>query len=246
VRETVAAQLLRLNSEFYQTLAVPFSQTRGRLQPGVMRALGGLGPAASVLDLGCGSGLLARELARRGHSGRYLGVDGSKPLLAEACRESLPANVRFVLADLARPGWEEGVEGPFDAAFAFAVLHHLPGNERRLRFAGAVRRIVAESGELTVSTWSFLGSDRLRSRIQPWEAVGLAPQDVDPGDYLLDWRRSRTGLRYVHHFDPAELRALAAEAGFAVVESWRSDGEGGRLGLYQRWAPRTDRAAGER
>jgi hypothetical protein len=109
-----------------------------------------------------------------------------------------------------------------------------------------VRRIVAESGELIVSTWNFLGSDRLRSRIQPWEAVGLAPRDVDPGDYLLDWRRGGTGLRYVHHFDPAELWALAAEAGFAVVESWRSDGEGGRLGLYQRWAPRTDRAAGER
>jgi SAM-dependent methyltransferase len=211
-----------------------------------MRALSGIGPASSVLDLGCGSGLLARELARRGHSGPYLGVDGSEPLLAEARRRSLPASVDFVLADLARPGWEEAVGGPFDAVFAFALLHHLPGSERRLQFAGAVRRIVAEPGELTVSTWSFLGSDRLRLRIQPWESVGLAPQDVDPGDYLLDWRRGGTGLRYVHHFDPAELRTLAAETGFAVVESWRSDGEGGRLGLYQRWAPVTDRGAGVR
>lgn len=246
MRETVAAQLLRLNSEFYQTLAVPFSQTRGRLQPGVMRALSGLRPEAAVVDLGCGSGSLARELARRAHPGRYLGVDGSEALLAEARRGGLPATIQFVLADLARPGWEEAVGGPFDAAFAFAVLHHLPGHERRLRFARAVHRILADAGEWTLSTWSFLGGERLRSRIQPWEAVGLTPQDVDPGDYLLDWRRGGTGLRYVHHFDQTELRGLAGEAGFTVKESWRSDGEGGRLGNYQRWAPVTDPFGGGR
>ena len=241
MRETVAAQLLRLNSEFYQTLAVPFSQTRARLQPGIVRAVGGLRPEAAVLDLGCGPGSLARELTRRGHTGRYLGVDASEPLLAEARRKSLPPNFAFSQADITRPLWEESLGQPFDAVFAFAVLHHIPGLELRARLARAVRRTLAPGGEVTLSTWSFLGSDRLRSRIQPWEAIGLTREDVDPGDYLLDWRRGGTGLRYVHHFDQTELRNLAQDAGFEVIESWRSDGEGGRLGLYQRWASVADR-----
>jgi hypothetical protein len=58
---------------------------------------------------------------------------------------------------------------------------------------------------------------------------------VDAGDYLLDWRQGGSGLRYVHHFDEAELSALAATTGFRVLETFYSDGEGGRLGLYQVW-----------
>jgi hypothetical protein len=30
--------------------------------------------------------------------------------------------------------------------------------------------------------------------------VGLSANDVDPGDYLLDWRSGGEGLRYIHHF----------------------------------------------
>ncbi|HNT25279.1 MAG TPA: hypothetical protein PKM21_12980, partial [Anaerolineales bacterium] len=57
----------------------------------------------------------------------------------------------------------------------------------------------------------------------------------EPGDYLLDWRQGGRGLRYVHAFGPAELARLAEQTGFVSLESFYSDGEGGRLGLYQVW-----------
>lgn len=231
----MAAQLLRLNREFYQTLAAPFAQTRARLQRGVLRALRDLDSEASVLDLGCGSGTLARELARRGHCGPYLGLDSSRALLEEARRSSLPDHFRLELADFSEARWQANVNGLFAAIFAFAVLHHIPGGERRLRLARELRALLHTDGAVTLSTWNFLSSDRLRSRIQPWESVGLTREDVDPDDYLLDWRPGGPGLRYVHHFSQEELRRLAADAGFEVREAWRSDGEGGRLGLYQRW-----------
>ena len=242
MREAVASQLLRLNLEFYQTLAAPFAQTRARLQPGVLRALTVLDSQGSVLDLGCGSGTLARELARRGHRGPYLGVDSSPALLAEARRANLPDHFRLVEADLSHPGWPASVRGPFVAVFAFAVLHHIPGEERRLRLARDLQALLHKDGAITLSTWDFLASDRLRSRIQPWGSIGLTQQDVDPGDYLLDWRQGGPGLRYVHHFSEEELRQLAAQAGLEVIEAWRSDGQGGRLGLYQRWAFPVDRS----
>jgi hypothetical protein len=58
---------------------------------------------------------------------------------------------------------------------------------------------------------------------------------VDAGDYLLDWRSGGEGLRYVHHFDEAELQGLAERSGFQIDETFYSDGETGNLGLYEIW-----------
>ena len=81
-------------------------------------------------------------------------------------------------------------------------------------------------------------SPRLQARVVPWEAIGLSQEEVEPGDYLLDWRRGGIGLRYVHHFNEEELQNLATKAGYQIVETFYSDGEGGRLGLYQVWEKR--------
>jgi hypothetical protein len=62
-------------------------------------------------------------------------------------------------------------------------------------------------------------------------------KEVDPNDYLLDWRSGGEGLRYVHHFDEKELEELAAASNFQVSDTFYSDGEGGKLGLYQVWKP---------
>jgi SAM-dependent methyltransferase len=123
----------------------------------------------------------------------------------------------------------------FKHAFAFAVLHHIPGAALRLRLMEQVNGLLAPGGRLSLSVWSFLASPQLRKRIQPWLAVGISEAELDPGDFLLDWRRGGRGLRYVHHFTEPELAGLAEAAGFQVLESYLSDGEGGALGRYQVW-----------
>jgi hypothetical protein len=75
----------------------------------------------------------------------------------------------------------------------------------------------------------------LKSRIQSWDSIGLNSEEVEDGDYLIDWRAGGQGLRYVHIFDVPELNILAGETGFEIIESFHSDGEGGNLGLYQIW-----------
>jgi SAM-dependent methyltransferase len=238
MQEETTQRLLSLNREFYQQYAAPFAESRQRLQPGVLRALAGLPSECALLDLGCGSGAFAQELARRGHRGAYLGLDRSAPLLRSAQAESLPANMGFDTLDLAASDWAARLCGPFDRIFAFALLHHLPGADGRLRFLRQVRGLVADDGRFVLSNWDFMASPRMRKRITPWETVGLTAQAVDPGDHLLDWRRGGLGYRYVHHFTESELAELAAEAGFDVDETYRADGENGRLGLYQVWRPR--------
>lgn len=233
-------RLIDLNQQFYQTFAQPFSITRQRLQPGVRRLLETISIEASLLDLGCGNGELWRALAARGQRGAYLGVDFSAGLL-QAAREltTLSDNAdqaRFFQADLTRPDWAEAIAiSPVDAATAFAVMHHLPGVERRAQFLRQARGLIAPQGRLYFSNWQFLNSERLRARIQPWSAIGLAPEQVDTGDYLLDWRQGGYGLRYVHHFSEAELDELAQISDFRIRGSFYSDGEGGRLSIYQTW-----------
>ena len=119
----------------------------------------------------------------------------------------------------------------FDRILSFAALHHLPGRELHLRILHTVRDMLSTGGQFIHSNWQFFNSERLRKRIHPWEEIGLRETDVDPDDYLLDWRRGGFGLRYVHHFDEETLYLLAAETGFQVVETFYSDGETGDLGL---------------
>lgn len=234
-----AARLVEINQEFYTRFGDSFSATRHRLQPGVRRVLAKLTGEESILDLGCGNGELARELAKRGHRGAYLGVDFSLPLLREA--ESLPEEfpAQFLQADLTRlqaVSDERLAIGGWDVITAFAVLHHIPSTELRLDLLRVVHELLNADGMFIHSHWQFLNSEKLKARIQPWETVSLSGK-VDAGDYLLDWRSGGQGLRYVHHFTQEELAGLAEASQFQVVEAFSSDGETGDLGLYQAWKP---------
>ena len=117
----------------------------------------------------------------------------------------------------------------------FAVLHHIPGVNLRRALLRQIHSLLEVGAELLISVWDFLASERMRKRILPWESVGLDSNAVDPGDYLIEWRRGGQGQRYVHHFQINELQDLARSTGFEVSQTFRADGEGGNLGLYLIW-----------
>jgi tRNA (uracil-5-)-methyltransferase TRM9 len=235
VNPTTLSRLLDLNRQFYQTFALPFSATRQRLQPGVLSILEQVSPGDDLLDLGCGNGELPRELARCGHAGSYTGLDFSLALLEQAAADQ-PSNFRFLQADLTSMDWDASLAGNrYDVILVLAVLHHIPGTDLRLQILRKVRSLLPDEGRFIHSEWQFLNSPRLAARVQPWEKIGLSVDDVDQGDYLLDWRQGGSGLRYVHYFSEIELQQLAKATGFEIIESFLSDGENGRLGLYQVW-----------
>ncbi|MEA3350126.1 MAG: class I SAM-dependent methyltransferase [Chloroflexota bacterium] len=232
-------KLIRLNQQFYQTFAFQFAETRQRLQPGVIKMLEMLPSQAKILDLGCGNGELARQLSQREHQAAYIGLDFSLELL-DVARERIPKSphISFAPADLSDRDWPSTIglqPSSFDIVLAFATFHHLPSRELHRQTLTNIHSLLTPGGSLIHSNWQFLNSPRLRVRVQPWGTIGLTSAKVDPGDYLLDWRRGGYGLRYVHHFDEEELHSLAAETGFEIIDSFCSDGKEGNLGLYQIW-----------
>ncbi len=235
----VRQRLVELNLELYRRYAREFSGSRRRLQPGILRALGELGPMESLADIGCGDARVGRALREgraglgRAWSGRYLGVDACQALLDLAFPAS--GDFQLVRLDLTEPGWSSSLSVPpggFEALVLFSSLHHIPGAHQRREFLRECSGLLADRGRWAVSVWRFLHLDRFRRRCVSWSEIGLRADDVEEGDVLQDWRRGGHALRYVHAFEEDELVALCEDAGLKVEQIYHSDGESGDLGLY--------------
>ena len=184
-----AARLIELNREFYTRFGDAFSATRHRIQPGVRRIIESLKGDEDILDLGCGNGWFARELADRGHHGSYLGVDFSLPLLRDAESQSEGFSAKFQQVDLTKlSGISEQllITDNYSLITSFAVLHHIPSIELRTDILKTVHQLLKPNGLFIHSNWQFLNSEKLTSRIQDWSKADISPSDVDSNDYLLD------------------------------------------------------------
>jgi tRNA (uracil-5-)-methyltransferase TRM9 len=235
MNSAIANQLIELNRRFYDQFGDSFSATRQRLQPGVKKILDLIQGDDSVLDLGCGNGHFLHEVHQRNHEAALLGVDFSLPLLRDAESTS---GVEFREMDLTKlPAFSHqlAADGLWPVITMFATLHHIPSHEIRLDILQTVKKLLKPNGKFILSNWQFLNSEKLKARIQPWSRIGLSDEDVDDGDYLLDWRSGGEGLRYAHHFSAEELSGLADQVGMRVSDSFLSDGENAKLGLYQIW-----------
>jgi tRNA (uracil-5-)-methyltransferase TRM9 len=234
--EEIVEKLLALNREFYAAFAKPFAASRSLSDPALTSILPHIPQRARVLDVGCGNGRLALLLDRERPGATYLGVDAVPALIEVArVRGDRLANVaaEFRVADISRPGWSELLSAmSFDRVVALAVLHHIPSFDLRLQVVRESARLLEPGGRLILSTWQFLDNVRLRRKIADWAELGVAEETLEPGDYLLDWRRGGRGLRYCHLVDEAEVERLAAESGFCVRETFRAGGREGDLSLF--------------
>ncbi|MEI2692788.1 MAG: class I SAM-dependent methyltransferase [Anaerolineae bacterium] len=231
----IAESLLELNRRFYDDFARQFSQSRTPDQPGWRRLLPFLPETGQLLDVGCGQARWAQFLASQGRRLAYVGVDSSEALLAIARTETtgLGLEVSLVAADIAAPHWQQQLPaGPFAAVVVLAVLHHIPGWQRRGALLAQLGSLLADDGILALSTWQFMNEARLRRKVTPWSAVGLASEQVEAGDYLLDWQRGGQGLRYCHLVDEAEMEALAQQAGLHMRALFYDDGRDKNLNLF--------------
>lgn len=119
--------------------------------------------AATVLDLGCGTGVVSRAIARRkGFAGRVTGIDRSPYLIAAASRFAAGEGVSGVVEF--RSGDSQSLElrpGAFDAVVAHTLISHVEDQRAVMK---EIARVVKPGGRVGVfdgdyASMTYGGSD---------------------------------------------------------------------------------------
>lgn len=192
-------------TESWQVETTAAERYEDRLVPALMAAwaprtveAAGVQPGDRVLDIACGTGIVARTAAARvGAAGQVVGLDLNPGMLSVARR--IEPEIEWRQGDAAELPFPDA---SFDRVLCQFGLMFFPDRPAALR---EMRRVLRPDGGLAIATWDAI--DISPPYVIQAEIVGcLAGADAE----------SIVGAPFVLA-DPAELKRLLADAGFRSI-----------------------------
>ena len=183
-----------------------------------------LAPGARVLDVACGDGRLALELARRGC--RVTGVDISEDFLAAARRSADDEGlaVQWRLSDMRDLPWREEFDGAFCGGSSFGFL----GDAGDRDFVRAVARTLKPGARFSIDAVKAAEviAPQFRQR-HTMDVSGIRFEAENRYDPAAGWMESRytitrgevSEVRTARHriYTCREVEAMLEEAGFEEI-----------------------------
>lgn len=165
-----------------------------------------LRPGDRILDLACGTGIIARTATRGIDLSAVTGIDVNADMLAVARAESVSTRppITWLRADATDTGLPDAA---IDVAFCQQGLQFFPDRHAALT---ELRRVVAPGGRIVISAWTDPDSPGY---------AGFAPafrHHIPHLPQAVDFLRAIFSLA-----DPAELHDLLVAAGFHDVKITR-------------------------
>jgi SAM-dependent methyltransferase len=193
--------------------------------------------AESVLDVGCGTGMLLHQARGAGHAGRLCGLDPDPAMLARARAMDPARDIEWVMGDAASASsfWR----GEFDLVVMSSHAFQAFIEDECVRASlAAIREVLKENGRFVFEafnpgarTWERWGPERAREFTDPTGARVLAYEDVRspvlPGphgvvvDFAVvftspDWPAPVEVPTTMRFHEPAALASFLTEAGLVI------------------------------
>ncbi|HLD51098.1 hypothetical protein A3K34_01760 [candidate division WWE3 bacterium RIFOXYC1_FULL_40_10] len=214
-------QILKLNKDFYQSLAKDFSKTRQSPWIGwnkLIPIIKGF-KTIRVLDVACGNGRFYDFILKQSASEMvdYFGIDTNDIFINEA--KSKYKTARFENLDAVED--INTIKEEFNLVVCFGFTHHIPGQENRKKWFEAVSHLILPGGYLIFTTWSAT-------------KLGKTAKMSTKGDNLGGW--GDTGQkRYIHIYDQKELDEIGEvlhKRKLKLISTYTSDGRTNNLNTY--------------
>lgn len=167
--EDVAVAAERYEHDLVPALFEPWAR--------VLMDIAGIGPGDRVLDVACGTGVVARSAARRvAPGGHVCGLDVNEDMLAIARRAD--PDIEWRQADASRTGLPDA---SFDTAFCQQGLQFFPDRLAALR---EIHRVLTPHGRAVIATWC--GADDGDAGYTPIAEAFQRhqPHDPDPTGFI--------------------------------------------------------------
>lgn len=191
----------------------------------------------SLLDLGCGQGVLARHLPEKIN---YVGVDSSPSLIRDAKKQTRMERCQFLAADATKPLALEKKD--FDWATFVLSLQNMEDGKAALANAGAHLKTGAQLLIILnhpcfriprQSSWEIDPKSQIQSRkMNCYMSPLKIPIQTHPG------KGEKSDSTYSFHHPLSDYVAWIASAQFAIsaLEEWCSDkqSEGGKARMENR------------
>ncbi len=218
-------KLLSIVKEGYEEAARDFSETRKKfLWPELVKLAGLVKDDDSVLDAGCGNGRLLE--AFKDKKINYLGFDNSKKLIelakTEFSKKSYELRVmscEFLVGNILE--LDKIINNKFDYIFCIAVLHHIPGNDLRVKALEQLKSKIKPGGKIILTVWNLWNLPKFKKLIFKFLALKLIGKNrMDFGDILFKgFKLNRE--RYYHAFSQCELKNLFKKSGLKIIKLYK-------------------------